>query len=110
MRNSNALNIDWIELLPMLRSLDLGMNTVKTDPIWHVRNLSRLEELVLDCASFPVELEDGESTPTYANLDVFESLPALKLLNISETELTSFTPQIAERIGRLILLEAASRR
>jgi hypothetical protein len=102
MRKCNVLNVDWLENLPMLRSLDLGMNNVKTDPVWHVRNLTRLEELALDCSTFLAAL--------YANVDVFDGLPALKLLNICETPLEPCTPQIVDKIGRLILVESAARR
>lgn len=107
-RNCNIQNVDWLEKLSCLRSLDIGMNTVKTDPIWHVRSMTRLEELVLDRTKFPVEIEE-EGVPVYANIEVFEDLTSLKLINISETELSDHGDKIVERIGRQILLESAPR-
>jgi hypothetical protein len=70
--------------------------------------MTRLEELVLDRAKFPVEVEE-EGVPVYANIEVFEDLTSLKLINISETELSDHGDKIVERIGRQILLESAPR-
>ena len=108
-RNCNISKIDFIENLSCLRSLDLGCNTVTTDPILHIRNLTRLQELVLDSTKFPIETW-GEPVFTWANIDVFDHLSSLKLLNISETALEQFQVQIKQRIDRNILMETESRR
>jgi hypothetical protein len=109
MRYSNVFTIGWIEQLSCLRSLDLGGTTVEFDPTWQVRHLTRLQELVLDCATFPVELSE-EAPPSLQMIDVFRELPSLKLLNICESSLAPYSEHIAQAVGRPILIESAPRR
>jgi hypothetical protein len=109
MRYSNAYNVDWIEQLSCLRSLDLGVTTIQSDPTWHIRNLTRLQELVLDCTKFPVEVTEV-SPPSLQMIEVFSGLSSLKLLNICESSLAPHTEQIAQAVGRPTLVESAPRR
>jgi hypothetical protein len=64
---------------------------------------------VLDCAKFPVEVNE-ELPPSLRMIDVFSSLPSLKLLNVCESSLAPHVEQIALAVGRPILVESAPRR
>lgn len=108
LRNSNVNDVSWVHLLPMLRSLDLGILQVHTDPIAEIRNLTRLEELLLDCSTFPVCQEPSKlSTHLF---EPFRHLPNLRLINLSETELSGHADNIRQCMTHHVYVEPMARR
>lgn len=109
LRNSNINDISWIHQLSMLRSLDLGVIQFHTDPIAEIRNLTRLQELLLDCSTFPFQKETAElsNTPLF---EPFRNLPGLRLINLCETEAAAFTEIIRQCIKHHVYFEPMARR
>lgn len=109
LRNSNVIDVSWVHQLPMLRSLDLGELKVTTNPISEIRNLTRLQELLLDCSTFPFQNESA-AQPTSQVFEPFRNLPNLRLINLSETDLNPYADNIRQCINHHVYFEPMARR
>lgn len=93
-------SLNEIGNLITLRSLDVG-HCIKISSIAPLSSLTRMEELILDSSGVTTSLEES--------LGVFSSLSELRVLNISNTTLTSCRDEILNCLHIDAQLEVCSR-
>lgn len=109
LRNSNVNDIAWVNKLQVLRSLDLGVLAITSDPILVTRTLTRLQELLLDCTKIKAPAKiDNQFTLDHAS--VLRSMPNLRLVNVCESDWVDWVEYIKHVLGRPICVQPVSRR
>lgn len=109
LRKSNVNDISWVNKLLVLRSLDLGVLNMSVDPIFAMRNLTRLQELLLDCSKIKVPAQI-DTTFTLEHANILRNLPSLRLLNVCESDWAGWLDYFNHIVGRPISIELCSRR
>jgi len=109
LRGSNVNDISWVNRLQVLRSLDLGVLSITSDPVLVTRNLTRLQELLLDCTKIKAPAKiDNQFTLDHAS--VLRSMPNLRLVNVCESDWVDWVDYIKHVLGRPVCVQPSSRR
>jgi len=109
LRNSNVHDISWVSKLPVLRSLDLGVLSITSDPILSTRLQTRLQELLLDNTRIRVPAPVS-NVFTLEHAAILRSMPHLRVLNVCESDWIDWVEYVKHVLDRPVCIEASSRR